>query len=163
MNDLLTWATKHNVSPAAMKELTALMQDVEPPVERSTDDSSEARVQDSVRLKASQIGGRLWRNNVGALVDKRGVPIRYGLCNETKAMNKVLKSSDLIGIYPLKITADMVGNTVGQFWAIECKHEGWEYVGNDHEKAQKAFGDLVVKFGGRFSFIGDMLTPVPKK
>lgn len=115
---------------------------------------SEAAVQAQVRLAASDRGGRLWRNNLGVATDLRtGRVIRYGLANESARVNQRMKSSDLIGITPIMITQDMVGQIVGVFTAIECKREGWTYQGTPTEVAQKRFIDLVGGLGGlaRFS------------
>ena len=60
---------------------------------------------------AASESGRFWRNNVGVLYDRRGVPIKYGLCPG---------SSDLIGIRPQ--TCPHCGQwTAGVFTAIEVK------------------------------------------
>lgn len=72
----------------------------------------EQSIMQRVQLDASRNGYTLFRNNVGQLLDGRGVPIRYGLCPG---------SSDLIGWRPLTITADMLGATVAQFVAVEVK------------------------------------------
>lgn len=72
----------------------------------------ESSILQRVQLEASRRGYRLFRNNVGQLLDARGVPVRYGLCPG---------SSDLIGWRELVITADMVGHTVAQFVAVEVK------------------------------------------
>ena len=56
----------------------------------------------------------LFRNNVVAYKDKTGRFIRFGL---------IKGSSDLIGWTRVKITSDMVGQTVAVFTAIECKTE----------------------------------------
>ena len=69
---------------------------------------TEDDVKKVILLKASKLGWRLWRNNVGVLKDERGVPIRFGLANTSKAVNGELKSGDLIGIRPVLITPDMV-------------------------------------------------------
>lgn len=151
MTILNTWATRHGVSPQALDELRQLLICDELPA--PTKGVSEAAVQSAVRLEAAQVGARLWRNNVGALVDKRGVPIRYGLCNENAALNKRVKSADLIGIKPVLITQDMVGGTIGQFVSREVKKVGWHWSGNDHERAQLAFLEMVVALGGDGAFV----------
>lgn len=148
---LHTWALKHGVSLDALKELTDI---VLPPLELPPASvTTEAGVQNLIRLEASKIGAMLWRNNVGALKDERGVPLRYGLANDSSAMNKVFKSSDLIGIKPVKITMAMVGLTIGQFTAREVKAPSWSYKATNHEKAQKAFIDFVNARGGDACFV----------
>lgn len=114
--------------------------------------ASESNVQAREQLKAAQRGAWLLRNNSGAFYDEAGRLVRYGLGNVSKAYNEVVKSSDLIGIKPVVITADMVGKIIGQFVARECKPEGWQYAGTDHELAQKTFIDKVNALGGDAAF-----------
>lgn len=78
--------------------------------------------------------------------------IRYGLCNESKQMNQVLKSADYVGITPHVVTPADVGHTLGIFTAPEFKRGDWHYTGKDREVAQKNFIDLVVSLGGRAMF-----------
>lgn len=114
---------------------------------------SESAIQQRVRLEAARRGWLIWRNNVGACVDQNGRHIRYGLANESAAMNETIKSSDLIGIQPVLITPEMVGTVVGVFTAIECKHGGWKLTAGDKRgKAQAAFHDLVRSVGGKAWF-----------
>lgn len=113
---------------------------------------SEAAVQAKIRLDAAKAGLLLWRNNVGALPDASGRVVRYGLCNDSKALNKSIKSSDLIGIDDTPITADMVGMPRGQLVAREVKEYGWVYTGTEREVAQLKFGQLVIARGGSFKF-----------
>jgi len=113
---------------------------------------SETEVQACIRLEAIKLGMRLWRNNVGALRSPDGSYVRYGLANESPALNAVFKSSDLIGIRPILITQDMVGTTIGQFVAREVKPTDWTYKATDREKAQLAFIDLIKHFGGDAAF-----------
>lgn len=119
---------------------------------RPHEPASESRVQSLVRLEAAQAGIVSFRNNSGALMDENGRLVRYGLANESKEMNAQIKSSDLIGIRPTLITAQMVGYTVGRFWAREIKEGSWRYTGNGREVAQKAFIDLVLAHGGDAAF-----------
>nr|DAI72793.1 MAG TPA: Nuclease [Caudoviricetes sp.] len=146
---LLEWQRKHGITAEALADLVTM---VGLDVPRSTKNTPEARVQDEARLLASKMGWRLFRNNVGVLKDERGVPVRYGIANDSPAMNKRIKSSDLIGIRPVVITQDMVGSTIGQFVAREVKKAGWKYKGTEHEQAQLAFGTLIIGLGGDFKF-----------
>lgn len=145
---LTQWAVRHGISTEALAELTGIVTDPQ----SAPTGQSEAAVQQLVRLEASRLGMRLFRNNVGACKDDTGRVIRYGLCNDSAQMNKAVKSSDLIGIRPVIITPDMIGHTIGQFVAREVKRPGWSYRGTDREVAQQAFGQLVLKLGGDFKF-----------
>lgn len=110
---------------------------------------SESAVEDRIRLRAPQLGGVLWRNNVGALPDAEGRPIRFGLANDSAKLNRFIKSSDLIGIVPLVIRPEHIGRTLGVFVAVECKREGWRYTAtNEREAAQWRYLELVAGFGG---------------
>jgi hypothetical protein len=114
---------------------------------------SETAVQAAVRLEAARRGMRLWRNNVGALLDSRGVPVRYGLANDSKQLNQMIKSADLVGWEVVRITPDMVGTYIARVLSVECKPEGWAFNPNDaHEVAQKAWADLINRDGGRALF-----------
>jgi hypothetical protein len=108
--------------------------------------TSEHAVQNALRAEASRLGCALWRNNSGVLYDARGVPVRFGLANDSKRLNDVFKSSDLIGLH---------GGT-GRFLAIECKPPGWTTPRNARERAQQAFIEHVRQLGG----IGGFATSV---
>lgn len=147
------WAVRHGVTLAALNELQALFgmhggHDLPPEVKGT----SEAAVQAAVRLEAARKGVRLFRNNVGALIDSRGVPVRYGLANESKGVNQSIKSADLIGWRPLLIEQHHVGQCVAIFVSRECKKVGWRYTGDDHEQAQLAWAQLVTAGGGDAAF-----------
>lgn len=113
---------------------------------------SEAKVKNLVRLEAAKLGIHLWRNNVGATYTHDGHLLRYGLMNDSTQLNKVIKSSDLIGIRPLIITPEMIGKTIGQFIAREIKHADWKYTGGEREQAQLKFIELVKSLGGDADF-----------
>ena len=151
MMNLNQWAIKHGVPFAAVEDLRLILGTVD------TDPSpqlgeSEAAIQTRVRLEASRKGGRLWRNNVGVLKDINGTPVRYGLCNESKQMNTKIKSSDLIGINPIRITPAHVGQLIGQFVSIEVKAGAWHYDDTPRERAQLKWLKLIMSLGGKAAF-----------
>lgn len=84
---------------------------------------SESEILQQVRRAVSEIGVRVFRNNVGVLKDKQGNHVRYGLCNG---------SSDLIG-----------WDSTGRFVAIEVKRPGGKIT-----PEQQNFIDQVNKAGG---------------
>lgn len=84
---------------------------------------SESELVQRVRLAVSQLGVRIFRNNVGTLQDKNGKYVRYGLC---------VGSSDLIGF-----------SKDGRFVAIECKTPTGRV-----KPEQQNFIDQVRKAGG---------------
>lgn len=63
----------------------------------------EADLQARIMVALSQAGCLVFRNNTGALPDRRGIPVRFGLCRG---------SSDVIGLCP-----------DGRFLAVEVKTE----------------------------------------
>ena len=152
MNALQRWAHKWGVTPAALADLRdQISGSAVPPTAGGP--SSEAGVQSAVRLEAARRGIRLWRNNVGAGHVDGGAYLRWGLCNDSPAINRAVKSADLIGIKPLVVTPAMVGCTVGQFASYEIKHAGWKWRGDDHEVAQMAWANLINTLGGDARFL----------
>lgn len=63
---------------------------------------SEANIQNDILIALSKAGATVWRNNVGALKDKTGRLVRYGVGGNG--------GSDIIGICP-----------DGRFLAVEVK------------------------------------------
>ena len=145
------WAARWQINPAAIADLRASMGVAEPAVPVPTG-VSEAATQQRIRLEACKQGKRLWRNNNGATLDETGRMIRFGLANDSAALSKQIKSSDLIGITPHYITAADVGGLVGVFTSIECKRPGWTYKGTPREVAQLAWINLVLSMGGIAKF-----------
>lgn len=117
---------------------------------------NETEFQKLVQFEASRRGQRLWRNNVGATYDQTGRFIRYGLANESAAVNKNIKSGDLIGITPHIITPDEVGEMIGVFTSIEVKRPGWVYKGTGRETAQQRWINLIESLGGYAKFVADL-------
>lgn len=152
---LTAWAARHAITPHALADLLAVMgvaPEFKPTLTLQT--GSEAWVQSKVRLEAPRAGVQLWRNNVGALKDSRGVPVRYGLANDSADMNKTVKSGDLIGWRSFVIEAHHVGARFAQFVSRECKKVAWSW-GEDIERetAQLAWNNLVLKAGGDAKFV----------
>lgn len=147
---MIDWARRHGISSEALAELAAML--AADGIVRETDVTSESRVQSNVRLLAAENDAKLWRNNVGVLTNEDGRPVRYGLANDSPALNKRLKSGDLIGWRRRLITHDMVGTTIAQFTSRECKPAGWKFTGTPREKAQAAWAQLVTIEGGDARF-----------
>jgi hypothetical protein len=76
-------------------------------------------------------------DSAGHIVTLKGATrVRFGVQNPG--------GSDLVGWRPLVITPEMVGMTVAQFVACECKTEGYATA----SKEQKNFLGQVAAFGG---------------
>lgn len=143
------WATRWGVPPAAVAELADMMGGTPSSVPGW---DSEARSQQEIRVTASKRGVRLFRNNNGACEDKDGRHIRYGLANDSMQMNARVKSSDLIGITPIVVGYEHVGQIHGVFTSIEVKRPGWKFKRTDREKAQLAWLTAVSSLGGIAQF-----------
>jgi hypothetical protein len=74
---------------------------------------SEADLLADIRIEIGTMHEiRLFRNNVGVLIDNKGQHVAFGLCPG---------SSDLIGWKSVVVTPDMVGKRFAVFLAIETK------------------------------------------
>jgi hypothetical protein len=149
--NLYDWAKRWNIPAEAIEDFKQQVLSLDRNL-KSESNESETAVQTRIRLEASKKGGRLWRNNVGAGMLENGVFIRWGICNDSQQVNQKLKSSDLVGLRPVKITKQHIGLTLGIFVAREVKHAGWKYTGTDREKAQLNFLKLVASLGGDVAF-----------
>ena len=117
----------------------------------------EGKATQVVRLRAATWGSKVFRNNSGVLPNPHGGrPIRFGLGNESKKLNEVLKSPDLVGIHPVEITPDMVGKTIGVFYSIEVKPEGFvhkdKYPEGSRLEAQQRWHTMIIDNGGISGF-----------
>jgi len=147
---LADWQARwgHQVPAQAIAELTAILSPVMP-LPTPTSGQSEAAGAAQIRLAAGRAGVPLFRNNSGAMTDQTGRLIRFGLGNESPALNKVWKSSDLIGLLPVVVQPSHVGRTLGLFLAVETKKPGWHLTpGDKRAQAQAAFLQSVRGFGG---------------
>lgn len=145
------WAKKWEVSIEAIEDLRKTLGCVEDTPEKK-ETKSEFAVLCSVRLEASKKNIYLWRNNVGATYTRDNNFIRYGLANDSVALNKRIKSADLIGIRPILITQEHVGKTLGQFVSREIKKFGWKYSATEREVAQENWAALILSMGGDACF-----------
>lgn len=85
---------------------------------------TEQQIQQQILLECHKYNLTLFRNNTGLLYNRKGTPVKYGLCNG---------SSDLIGWH----------NKTGQFVALEIKKPGKKAT-----KEQQSFIDAVKRAGG---------------
>lgn len=155
MTPLTAWAARWSVPAAALDDLRRVLAgETGDSLSAAKPDAprTESGAQNAIRLEASQKGILLFRNNVGALLDESGRPVRYGLANDSKAMNQVLKSADLIGVRPVTITPAHLGQTIGQFVSREVKAPGWTFTGAGREAAQMAWVKLITSVGGDACF-----------
>lgn len=155
MIDLIhRWAVANHVHPHAIARLLNELGVGYEPITNADipQGASETAVSQRVRMAAAENGIAAWRNNSGAMMDDKGNMVRFGLCNDTAALNKRFKSSDLIGINKEPITPAMVGQPRGQFWAREVKRADWKYTGTEREVAQLAYGQIIIAHGGDFAF-----------
>jgi hypothetical protein len=109
---------------------------------------AEAHVLKNTLLEISSCGGLGFRNNRGMFLTLDGNrKVRAGL--------EAHGSSDIIGLYPMKITPDMVGQTVAVFMAIETKNEKWKRVSGAREEQQQQFISVVKGHGGIGGFVNN--------
>jgi hypothetical protein len=120
---------------------------------------SETDILHRVMLRATQVGMRVFRNNVGMawlgkaerndashpvtatihpgdVVVRHAKPVKFGIGGEG--------GSDLIGIKEVTITTEMVGTTIGQFVALEVKTSKGKV-----KPSQINFLSFVTSMGGR--------------
>jgi hypothetical protein len=109
---------------------------------------TEAKTQAEIRIEASKLGARLFRNSKGFFYTK-------DLLRQVEAGLIAPGSSDLIGWTKVKITPDMVGQTVAVFTAVEVKKRlarKFEHCGTED---QRNFILQVRKAGGIANFCDD--------
>lgn len=110
--------------------------------------SENSKVIIPVEIRASQFNRRLFRNSTGKAWAGEGTPVKGGgvfIKNPRRiSFGLVVGGSDLIGWNPLKITPDMVGQTIAQFYAVECKTKEYKKTTED----QMNFLQQVANAGG---------------
>ena len=146
------WAQKWGIPPEAISDyLNSVGAITEPKSSQSK--TPESLVSQKTRLEASRAGVALTRNNVGAGKLENGRFMRWGLWNESAAMNENFKSPDLIGIAPITITPQHVGTVIGQFVARETKKGDWVFRESDKRaQAQLNCINFINARGGNAKF-----------
>jgi hypothetical protein len=90
-------------------------------------------------LRAFEMGFALYRNNSGVSREEHR-HVRFGLGNDSAKINKVWKSTDLVGIGPN-----------GRALWVEMKQPAWVWKGTEHEVAQaNAINDINSRGGIAF-------------
>lgn len=146
------WARRFPDAAKALVDVLGGSSGVPPEVPVRGGDESAAQRQ--VRLEAARASWLLYRNNVGATPTEcehcraKTPPVRYGLANESSALNKRFKSGDLIGLAPYVVKSSDVGRTLGLFVSIEVKRPGWSFTGKGREAGQAAWASLINSRGG---------------
>lgn len=159
-NPLQMWAAKWGIPYAALADLPAAFWQ---PLER-VQGGSEAMTQAELRVTAPKHTHALWRNNKGAMQDQTGRLVRYGLGHDSKRLDEVWKSSDLVGITRVPIMPHHIGQTFGVFTAVEVKEPGWKGPKDKHEQAQASFLATVAGMGGLAMFatsVNEYIAKVP--
>lgn len=101
---------------------------------------AETPIVQQILLALSDSVTRAFRNNVGALEDKNGRWVTYGLSPG---------SADIIGIRSIVITPEMVGQTIGVFVSVEVKRPGPDRTDRQRRIAQGNWRDTIKRLGGR--------------
>lgn len=152
MNVLYAWAATWGIPDAAIDDLAARLTTQTPTAETGM---IESAVQTRVRLAAPAKGYQLFRNNSGAGQLSNGSYVRWGLGNDSKATNAVLKSADLIGVRTVLIEPHHVGHRIGQFASVEVKAPDWKYGSGEQFDAQNNWRLLIQARGGHAAFVTD--------
>ena len=97
--------------------------------------NAETNIMNTILLQLSKDGCMVWRNNTG----------KFRAMNDPQRIVTVgqVGSADIIGVRPVVITADMVGQTIGQAVAIEVKTATGK-----QSDAQKLWQQAFEKHGG---------------
>lgn len=152
MSTIRQWAFEFGIPFAAVVELERRMGLEGTDGVTNTPDAygmtrSETYAQSQVVLEAPKFDCLLTRNNKGALQDKTGTLVRFGLFNETAKRGARIRSWDLVGFRKRLITPAMVGTIIGQFVGREIKEPGWNYTGTEHEVAQLKCTEVALSYG----------------
>lgn len=116
----------------------------------------EGKASQNVKLRASEWGCRLYKNNTGVAYDQGGRPVFFGLGNEGKKDDDAIRTPDHVGWLDVTITPEMVGKKIPVFMALDAKKLGFKekitYPKHTREYGQNKFFDIVKRFNGIAGF-----------
>lgn len=120
----------------------------------------EKNVRNNIILSSAKDGISLFNNPVGtAWVGKYNSATHSVIAPRVVRYGLAVGSPDLVGITPVKITADMVGQTIGVFTGVEVKlDKNGPY---KETTGQKQFGKFIERNGG-FYMVADCYADVEK-
>jgi hypothetical protein len=121
---------------------------------------SEDVVSSEGMIHGSKLGMKFYRNNNGAMQDKTGRVVFYGLrypSKGSKKLNDTEKSPDYIVAVPIRITQAMVGHTVCVMGGFEAKKEDCRLDSllkneKSHESGQNRWLTRLLQLGGIAGF-----------
>jgi hypothetical protein len=112
----------------------------------------EGKASQNVKLRANELGCRLYKNNTGVAYNSENRPVFFGLGNEGKKGDDDIRTPDWIGWRNTIITQEMVGKSLPIFVAIDAKKVGFkqkiQYPVSSREHGQQKFFNIVDRFNG---------------
>ena len=126
------WVQTYQIPPRAVAALYSIVLPMS-----SITSTSETATQNLIRVEAAKYGFAMWRNNSGAVTTDDGRHIRFGVGNDSKKLNEIWKSPDLIGIGPN-------GRLVG----CEVKRPNWRAPETNRDRAQLNAINQINALGG---------------
>lgn len=151
MNVIEEWASAWGLPGMALADLRSRLAAQSRPNGTDQGGMSEAAVLSRWSLASAADPDLLtWRNNVGACEATNGRVIRYGLANDSKAMNEIVKSADKIGIKRHLVRPCDVGRHLGLFVSVEFKRQDWKMPAapDPHTRAQLNWAATISAYGG---------------
>lgn len=145
------WQQRHPIAAAELLN-TVIHPDITEPNIHTT----ESAVQSASVYRGAQLGCFLGRNNNGAYSEHKppSPGTRWGWCNDSKKINDVFKTPDLIGYYCHTVTPSDVGRTIAVFMGPEIKKPGWSLRPSDKRAAaQLNCINKIVNDGGIAGFV----------
>ena len=137
----------------------------------------EGKAKQIVKLRATEWGARLYKNNSGVAYTADSRPVFFGLGNEGKKDDDDIRTPDEVGYTVVTVTPEMVGKQIAVFTCFDAKKLGFvvkpNYAKGTREFGQQKFFDRVLRDNGIAGFAScaadvdrvynDFITKVTKK